>query len=118
MAEEAGSIGLETIARWLRALGAELSGYEIELRAEPPGPAAYLRWSSRSVKRQVEVLVPPDPAAGGGLLTVLATASKARRDRSTKIASLAPPVSAAEFERAARAAIAWAERWDASDFFA
>lgn len=100
------------IESWLRAIGAELPGSELEVRPDPAGPSLYLRWVSRSVKRQVEVLAPAAPPL---YLVVVATASKARRDRSTKVASLPLPLERAEFERAVRAAIAWAERWNAPD---
>jgi hypothetical protein len=98
----------------LRAFAARLEGYELESVPRPFGASLYLRWESRGVKRQVELQVAHQAPAG---VAVWATASKARKDRSLKLAALPPAPSLAELQPALEAAVDWAEQWKVQDFF-
>jgi len=98
----------------LRAFAATLEGSEIERVARPFGVSLYLRWESRGVKRALELQVSSQEPSG---VAVWATASKARKDRSLKIAALPLEPDAAALEDALREAAAWVELWKVADFF-
>jgi hypothetical protein len=107
-------LDLHTIESVVREFATRLSGYAVDTVPRSFGHSLYLRWESRGIKRSLELQIPTDRSAG---VDVWANASKARRDRSLKIASIrddAPPdVLIAALEEA----LAWVDRWTAPDFF-
>ena len=94
--------------------GRRIQGYELEGVPRPWGASLYVRWESRGVKRALELqLAQGDRPA----VAVWATASKARKDRSVKIASLPWPLDPPALEEALTAGADWAELWKVDDFF-
>src|SRR5439155_15290959 len=65
-----------------------IEGYEVEAVPRPWGHSVYVRWESRGVKRALELQLGEADVAS---VDVWATASKARKDRSLKLASLPAP---------------------------
>ena len=99
----------------LRAFAARLDGYDLEIVPRPFGHSLYLRWENRGVKRALEVhLTDSEPAS----VDLWATASKARRDRSLRMAHVPLPVASHDLDTALEAGWQWAERWSVQDFFA
>ncbi len=99
----------------LREFAARLEGWSLDRVARPFGHSLYLRWESRGVKRSLEIQVALVEPIG---IAVWATASKARRDRSIKIASLGSAPTPESLESALSDAVTWVDRWTVPDFFA
>ena len=90
----------------VQRFAARLEGYEIESVPRPFGRSIYLRWESRGVKRAIEVQAATEPPVG---VDVWATASKARKDRSLKLAALPSLPDSDALEAALARARDWAE---------
>lgn len=98
----------------VRNFAARLEGYEIESVPRPYGWSIYLRWESRGVKRAIEVQAAEQPPAA---VDVWATASKARKDRSLKLASLPLRPDPGALQAALGQALDWADLWKVPDFY-
>jgi hypothetical protein len=106
--------GRTALEERLRAFAERLEGYELERVPRPFGHSFYLRWESRGVRRRLELQVADQDPAG---VAVWATASKARKDRSLKLAALPPEPSPDQLEAALEEALAWVDLWKVQDFF-
>jgi hypothetical protein len=98
----------------VRAFAARLEGAEVQAVQQHYGCSIYVRWESRGVKRALEVQAATLEPAG---VSVWATASKARKDRSLRMAVLPATPPAEALESALAEALAWADLWKVSDFF-
>ena len=98
----------------VQRFAARLEGYEIESVPRPFGRSIYLRWESRGVKRAIELQAATQPPTG---VDVWATASKARKDRSLKLAVLPPRPDPDALQAALGEAHAWADQWKVADFY-
>jgi hypothetical protein len=108
-------VEIGALAERVRELAARrLQGYEVETVPRPWGQSVYVRWESRGVKRALELQVAESEPLG---IDVWATASKARKDRSLKLASLPSAADERALDEALAAAVDWAERWKVADFY-
>ena len=105
---------LPSLEAAVHQFAARLEGYESESVPRPFGRSIYLRWESRGVKRAIEVQAANQPPVG---VDVWATASKARKDRSLKLAALPSRPDSDEFQSALAQAHDWAEQWKVPDFY-
>ncbi|GEM_PF-5006703 len=105
---------LDALQGMLEHFAQRIEGAELEVVPRPFGYSLYARWESRGVKRALELQLATQEPAG---VDVWATASKARKDRSLKIASLPADPAPEALEAALAEAFAWVELWKVQDFF-